>query len=243
MRQAHLRTLATRGIEFRGLQNFKGLEAYEAIDGRGSELLIFSGRVFGPNWVSIGYALEQSGIRYELLHLGRTFFLVNDTQELRKLLGEMKSASRKSSRDEIFVQDIGFMASDVRRKFDSRVLIAPALILGVTVSVSLFQPSDSGIKPEDTEPTIRISCALDLAEVEFEVWLQDQIEKASTEAGQLVIATDLGIVNLEVRQALGSTLLIHGSLTCQDGRSRDLQFRTDSLQGGSLVELGERLDP
>lgn len=242
MRQAHLRTLATRGIEVTNSLRFRGLEVYEALDDKGLRILIFSGGVLGPSWASIGFVLERSGVRHTSLTLGRTHFMAEDTQEIRKLLREVIELSKESVREEVFIDNVGFMVSHLRKKFDARNLIAPAVILGVTVAVSIIQFSQPAAKPVVVEESL-ITCALDLNEMEFQLWLQDLVQNADTKIGQLFLQTDLGAVTLEVKQAIGSTQLLDGSLVCQDGRSQQLKFRTDSLQGGSLVELGERLDP
>lgn len=168
--------------------------------------------------------------------------MAEDTQELRKLLREVLQVSRESVRAEVFIEDVGFMVSDLRKKFDARNLIAPALILGVTVAVSLMQFSQPEAEPEHIEQKV-VTCAIDLTQVDFRLWLQDLVQNTDTKIGQVFLQTDLGEVTLEVIQAIGSTQLLDGSLVCQDGRSQQLKFRTDSLQGGALVELGERLDP
>jgi hypothetical protein len=243
MRQVQLRTLATRGIEVLNSLRIKGLKVFEAVDEQGSKLLIFCGGAIGPNWVSIGFVLEQHGIKHDLLTLGRTYFLAKDSLELRKLLGQIQDASKASARQEVFIQDVGFLASDLQKKFDPRVLIAPALIFGATIALSLLQFSSPKIELADAELEPQITCALDLTAAEFRTWLKEQFSSSESKSGQLVVQTDLGTVSLTVEQTLGSTQLINGNLDCLDGRSQRLQFRTDSQKEGDLVELGERLDP
>lgn len=221
----------------------QGLAVYEAIDGQGSKLLIFCGGALGPNWVSIGFLLEQQGIKYSLVDFGRTYFISPDTQELRWFLSQVLRLTRASVREEVFVKDVGFLISDLPKKFDARALIAPAVIFVATVLIWSLQFSSPAAVVESVEPTISISCALDLTESEFRMWLKNQVENANSKGSELVIQSDLGLVNLQIEQSLGSTQLVNARIECQDGRSQKYQFRTDSQRGGELVELGERLDP
>lgn len=242
MRQTDLRTLATRGIEVIRSLKMRGLEVYEALDGEGSKMLIFRGGVVGPSWVSIGFLLEKCAIQHCILTLGRPYFMASDSRELRQFFGEIVSASKRSFREEVFVPGVGFMFSELRKKFDPRVLIAPALILGVTVVVSIFQVSKPEAELQSVEPPRIVTCALDLNEGEFHLWLRDKLVAADFSSGEITIQTELGTVSVRVAQALGSTQLIHGTLNCEDGRIQKLKFRTDSQSGGGLVELGKELD-
>lgn len=243
MRQAHLRTLATRGIEVLSSLKIQGLEVHEANDSQGLKLVIFCGGLFGPNWASVGFLLEQQGIKYSLLDFGKTYFLSTDSRELRLFLGQVHRLSRASVREEVFIQDVGFLISDLPKKFDFRTLIAPSLILGVALLVWSPQLSRPQPESESSESAILISCALDLEDSEFRDWFNDQIANSMAPGSELVIQSDLGLVTIQVAQSLGSTQLINGRVECQDGRIQSYQFRTDSQKGGDLVELGERLDP
>lgn len=243
MRQAHLRYLATRGIEVLSSPKIQGLAVHEAIDGQGSKLLIFCGGALGPNWVSIGFLLEQQGIKHSLLHLGKTYFLSPDSQELRLFLGQVHRLSRASVREQVFIQDLGFLISGLPKKFDVRTLIAPSLILGVTLLVWSSQLFSPMLEVESVEPTISISCALDLTEAEFRDWFKNQVRNTTAEGSELVIQSDLGLVTIQIEQSLGSTQLINARVECPDERTQSYQFRTDSQKDGDLVELGERLDP
>jgi hypothetical protein len=246
MRQAHLRTLATRGIEISSRLRIRGIEAHQAIDNHGQKLLIFTGGFLGTSWASIGFTLEQHQIRYTITSLGRPYFVCPDTQELRELLVVIPSASRASARAEILIQDVGFVKSELERKFDYRVLIAPLIILVLTLAFGSSQVQRSKVheEPEQEQPLAAMSCALDLEKAEFGSWLTGQLAKRKLDASsQLAIQTDLGEIAIEVEQFLGSTQLIRGTVACEDGRATSLQFRTDSQQPGELIELGEKLDP
>ena len=243
MRQADLRTLATRGIEIQSSPKIQGLEVYEALDGRGLRLLIFCGGALGPNWVSIAYLLEQQGQKYSLLDLGKTFLVSPDTHELRLLLSQVMQLTRASAQEEVFVQDVGFLTSDLPKKFDPRPLIAPAVILIITAMIWFLQFLRPLAQVENIEPTIEINCALDLTESEFQSWFNNKVENGNTEGSELVIQSDLGLLILQIEQSLGSTQLVNARIECQDGRAQDYRFRTDSQRGGDLVELGEKLDP
>ena len=244
MRQANLRTLAARGIEIRRALKLRGIEAYEAIEGRGNKLLVFSGGLLGPSWASVGFMLEQHQVPHAITMLGKPYFVSADTRELRKILSLMPLMSRTSAREEILIQDVGFLQSELEKKFDFRVLIAPLVILLLTLGFGSFQSS----KPEPQQPvgveSAQPSCALDLEGGEFGSWLKLQLfENKLATASQLAIQTELGKLTIEIDQVLGSTQLIDGTLSCDDGRTHSFQFRSDSQQVGDLVELGERLDP
>jgi hypothetical protein len=243
MRQAHLRTLATRGIEVLSHLKIQGLEVHEAIDAQGLRMLIFRGGVLGPNWASVGFLLELQDIKYSLLDLGKTYLLSKDSQQLRLFLSQVHRLSRASSREEVFIQDVGFLISTIPKKFDVRTINTPSLILGVILLVWSLQLSTPEPEVESVEPGISLGCALDLTESEFRDWFNDQLSNSMAQGSELVIQSDLGLVTIQIAQSLGSTQLINARVECQDGKTQSYQFRTDSQKGGDLVELGERLDP
>lgn len=221
----------------------RGLEVHEAIDSQGSKLLIFCGGLLGPNWASVGFLLEQQGIKHSLLNLGKTYFLSTDSRELRLFLGQVHQHSRASIREEVFIQNVGFLSSEIKKKFDVRTLIAPSLFLGAILMFWSIQISSPELEAESVEPSISISCALDFAESEFRDWFSRQIPNSMAHGSELVIQSDLGLATIQIAQSLGSTQLINARVECQDGRTQSYQFRTDSQKGGDLIELGERLDP
>lgn len=194
----------------------------------------------------MGFTLDQHQIRHTITPLGRPYFVCPDTQELRELLVVIPSASRASGRAEILIQDVGFIKSELEKKIDYRTLIAPFIILVLTLAFGATQILSSEVRedPEQEQPLAAISCALDLEKAEFGSWLTGQLAQRKLDASsQLAIQTDLGEIAIEVEQVLGSTQLIRGTVACEDGRATSLQFRTDSEQPGELIELGEKLDP
>jgi hypothetical protein len=242
MRQPHLRTLAAQGIAVRVRLKIRGLDVYEAIRETGDRVLIFSGAVIGPGWPSIHYVLETAKISFSIVDLGKPYFVAADSSQLREVLGSLWLVSKHGVRDEVFVNGEGFLSTELRKRFDARVLIAPIALLVFMVPIGasyLIQPED-----KTTQEAKALTCALDLSDSEFQVWLKEQIVmREQTPAKQLVIQTELGVINLTVEQTLGSTQLISGTLECQDGRSIDLQFRTDAQSGGGFLDLGQELDP
>jgi len=244
MRAAHFRTLAAQSIAVSGKLRVPGLETYEAIANRDTRVLIFSGSLLGPSWASIGRLLEIHELQFSIVQLGRPYLLAKDTPRLRSLLHLARSVSRISHRDEVFIKDEGFLESKLRKKFDLRVLIAPALALIATVALGAnFLREPVPVQDTQLQPTI-ISCALEMTGREFTLWLGEQIStREAVSTNQLVIQTDLGVIELAVDQALGSTLFMRGSFSCDDGRSKHLKFRTDALQRGYIVEIGPGLDP
>jgi hypothetical protein len=248
MKQAHLRTLATQGIDVGRLLKIRGLESYEGIDREGQKIIIFRGAVLGPSWASIGFVLNQQEIQHTIIDLDKPYFVAKDSQSLRLILEQIQAVSRTSSREEVFIQDVGFLVSNLGKRFDARPIIAPAVILFLTLGVAVFGLNEPETEAADTpgqsEPLAPISCALDLEDADFRAWLEHQVSRRSAEAdAQAVIQTDLGTISLELVQKLGSAQLLSGSLDCEDGRTQSLQFRTDGQPGSGLVDLGVRLDP
>ena len=114
------------------------------------------------------------------------------------------------------------------------------LTLGLATSQQL-EP----VALEDPEPEATLlTCALDMVESEFNSWLKTQISgREVSSARTFVIRTDLGEINMEIEQSLGSTQFVTGVFNCEDNRSKRFQFRTDSQPGRALVDLGSSLDP
>jgi hypothetical protein len=242
MRQAHLRTLAARGISVQGALKISGLDAYQATGEAGQATLVFSGAAAGPSWVSIGQILESSDVGFSLVTLSRPYFVVDDSSEVRQLLEGILPVSRQSVREEVFVEGQGFLVSVLPKKFDARLLIAPISVLVGTMAFAFWILGKPAQSPDSA--VIPLACAIDMTQAEFASWLQEQILTTDESvADQLVIRTELGIIDLTIEQTLGSTQLMSGAFSCEDGRSTTLQFRTDSEQAGSFVDLGQGLDP
>jgi hypothetical protein len=244
MRQIQLRTLAAQGITVQQSVRIKGLSAYQAQDDRGRKLIVLSGALLGTSWAAIGNALESQSIEFTIMTLGRPHLLAVDTSQLRSVLEDIELASKRSRSDEVFVKDVGFLVSGLSRKFDVRALIAPALLLLLTLGLATSQQLEP-VALEDPEPEATLlTCALDMVESEFNSWLKTQISgREVSSARTFVIRTDLGEINMEIEQSLGSTQFVTGVFNCEDNRSKRFQFRTDSQPGRALVDLGSSLDP
>lgn len=243
MRQIQLRTLAAHGITLHQSIKIGGLHAHQAQDARGMKLIVVSAKLLGTSWVSIGHILKLHNLDFTIMPLDRPHILAQDSNQLRAVLEVIELASKRSRRDELFITDVGFLVSSLSRTFDRRVLIAPALMLLLTLGLATTHYLEPG-PPEEPQPQAAVlTCALDMEESEFSVWLQNKI--SGREAGftkESLIETGLGDISLKVEQAIGSTQFVTGVFRCEDGRSRRVQFRTDSEPGRGLVDLGSNLD-
>jgi len=244
MRQIQLRTLAAQGITVQKPIKIVGLVAHQAQDECGNRLIVFSGALLGTSWVGVGHILELHNTEFKIIALGRPYFVAPDSNQLRGVLEVVASASKRSRREEVFIKDMGFLVSELRRSFDARALIAPALLLLLTLGLAANQYFDSAPLEEPKPETKNFSCALDMGELDFRAWLKGKISnREASPAKTSEIKTDLGEITLVIEQAIGATQFVTGALSCEDGRSKKFQFRTDSQPGRGLVDLGSSLDP
>lgn len=242
MRFTNSRLLLARGFELGLPLRIRGLVVFQAVDANAARLLLIRGKFFGPSWPSIATVLDQSGIEKRILEIGAHWVIAPDQESVREVLHQASALSKQSHAESVLVPGQGFVPSVLEKKFDTRVFAGPIalLIFSIILAVAL-QPTPTD-KEQAVEQAPSIVCALDLAPQELNAWIAMTISSEG-KSGSVVIQTDRGLLNLEVEQILGSTQSVSGYLECQDGRTRDLQYRLDSSSTGAMVELGEKLNP
>lgn len=242
MRFTNSRLLLARGFELGPQVSIRGLVVFQAVDANAVRLLLIRGKLFGPSWPSIATVLEQSGIEIRILEIGAHWVIAPDQEFVREVLDQVAVLAQKSRAESLLVPGQGFVPSVLEKKFAPRVFAGPIalLIFSIVLAVTL-QPSPKE-KEQAKEKVPSIVCALDLAPLELNAWIAQTISSEG-KSGSVVIQTELGLLNLEVEQILGSTQSVSGYLECQDGRTKALQYRLDSSSTGAMVELGERLNP
>ena len=244
MRQSHERLLAAKGIVIGKAIRCKAVSALTASDSARNSLLIFRGKLSGPSWPTIAFQLDEAGLDYSLVEVGKVWIVSADSPRVRSVLQELPERARDSLRQQVFVSDVGFVNAERNKKFEPRVLIGPVLLLVLGLSVSLVPAATQ----ELIEPTIaespQLACALDLSEADLENWIASKINLTLSSISKDVrVESSLGVLNLQVEQTIGSTQSISGSIQCEDGRTKSLRYRIDASANGNLVKLGQRLDP
>lgn len=217
-----------------------GLRAYITHTQRLGNNLLIQGSLFGPSWPSVCAFLEQKQIQYTLIEAGSVWLAVLDSPQNRQELLELEASAKLSRRTQVLLPGSGFVESGMIKKFETRTLLVPAITtLGIVLFSGLFLGSQSS---PSVDPITKTSCALDLSRNEFNIWLQENLSSSSAKTNQVVLQTELGLINLTVDQSIGSTRSFTGYIQCNDGRSKPLSFRADNSSLGSIVELGEKLD-
>lgn len=244
MRQSHERLLAAKGITLGKPLLIRGFRAYVASNETTNAILLLRGNFWGASWPSIATQLEQSGIDHWLIQAGKTWIVVADSSNTRSLLQDSSIRARQSVREQVLVPEVGFVTTGVRRKLELRSFIGP-VIAAVVVLLLALVPADLPDAANQTQVEApEISCALDLPEGKLREWIASGIDSSSPKgSGELIIQSKLGLLKLEIEQILGSTQSVTGSIKCDDGRSKTLHYRLDASANGSLVDLGQKLNP
>jgi hypothetical protein len=242
MRFTHRRLLLARGFELGLPVRIRGLVVFQAVDANAARILLIRGKLIGPSWPSINSILDQSGIETKILEMAPYWIIAPDQPFVREVLESAATVARQSHTESVLIPGEGFVPSVVEKKFAPRVFAGPValLVLSIVLAVALqLSPED---KQQAVEQEPLIDCALDLAPEELNAWVAKALAGES-KSESVVIQTELGLLNLEVEQTLGSTQSVSGYLECQDGRTKALQYRLDSSSAGAMVELGEKLNP
>lgn len=220
------------------------LRVFEATGPEGKGVFLVRGTLLGPSWPSLAWYFESQGIEFRLLDSGGIWLVLELTGQIKLLLPQVSEISRSSSRQQVYLPKIGFMPSDIKKRLDLRIILAPTLILGITLLIAVLRPIATEVPIDKADQEPEIDCAMDLDSKEFDNWLEQSVfDSLAKVQDQLIQQTDLGLLNLNLESSLGSTRLYAGYLECQDGRSLELNFRADSSATGNLVQLGGKLDP
>lgn len=241
MSQSQVRLFAAMGFLVVGKLSFRCLKAFQAQDPGGSRRLLVQGKVLGPGWPSIALHLESHGTSPKLLEIAGVWLEIEDTDSNRQVLNSFALAYKQSRAQEVLIPGQGFATSGLPKRFDYRVLLAPALVLVVTLAL-VFVPKPGGTEVE-LEPVQEIRCALDLESDELNFWVSSQLLlNKGQEAKQFVMQTELGLLDIKTESLIGSTGFFSGYLQCSDGRSKQLAFRADSEAPETLVWLKQEKD-
>ena len=222
----------------------KALKVFLAEDHAKESFLVVRGKIVGPSWPIIGENLVQAGLDYSITEVGKTWLVVADSPATRAALQETNSRTRQTAREEVLVPEVGFVNSEIKARFEPRSLIGPAAVAVASIALA-FTPAliQRPIDQESTEHA-EIRCAMDLPKKQLTEWIFSSLEKSlQATSNEFALQSKLGFLRLEIRQRIGSTQSVTGSIECEDGRSKLLHYRLDTSASGALVELGQKLDP
>jgi hypothetical protein len=169
--------------------------------------------------------------------------VTGDSASTREVLQSSNASANQCAREQILVPDVGFVNAGIRKRFEPRVVIGPALIAVASLAL-VFVPTVLPESPEKVQlETQEVDCALDLSPAEIEKWIASSMGESALSSGEVLVQSKLGDLSIEIEQTIGSTQSVTGSIRCDDGRSKTLHYRLDASANGSLVELGQKLDP
>lgn len=226
------------GYRVSGRIRIRGLKVFKVEHSSGPGYLLIQGSMFGPNWPSIAWYLESFTLAPKLLEVDGFWLLINDSEANQEILLNLTSAQKTSRVQEVLVPGEGFVISEVPKKIDNRVFLAPVAALILTATIGFLPRQEISETTPETEP--KINCALDLAPDEFNSWLSSSLLlQGQNQTKQQLIQTDLGLLTLEAEGSIGSATFFAALVDCQDGRSRTLSFRADSSALGKIIQLGQ----
>jgi hypothetical protein len=244
MRQIHERVLIARGYYLGKALSVRGLHIYKIHDQLGSEFLLIRGKVLGPSWPTIAKVLDEAQIDYTLIEAGKLWLLAQESERIHRIVAGLNQQAKQSASQEVLVPEVGFVSAGIKKRFETRTLLGPVTI-GL-VSLGLFLVPAVVTQEEPLEQSVRpeISCALDLSADELKDWVANGLEDRETaSSADVLVQSKLGALSLKIQQTLGSTQSVTGKIECDDGRSKQLHYRLDTSANGSLVEIGQKLNP
>lgn len=244
MRQIHERVLIARGYHLGKALSFRGLRVYQTHDHLGTELLLFRGKVFGPSWPAIAKVLDESHIEYSLIEAGKLWMVAPDGERIREIVLGLNQQAKQSASQEVLVPEIGFVSAGVKKRFEPSTLLGPVTIGLVSLSLFFVPGLASDEEPLEQSAQLEISCVLDLSADELKDWVATSLEeREAASLTEVLVKSPLGALSLKIQQTLGSTQSVTGKIECEDGRSKKLHYRLDASENGSLVEIGQKLNP
>lgn len=244
MRQMHARLLVARGYYLGKPISAPRIRIYQAHDQLGSEYLLIRGKTLGPSWPTIAKVFDESQIEYSLIELGSIWIVSADGQKTRQILSGLNKLVKQSASQEVLVPEVGFLSAGIKKRFEPRILAGPVVIGIVSLGLFLVPAVVPEEKPLDQSAQLEISCALDLSAEELKNWVATSLEDRETaSSAEVLVQSTLGALSLKIQQTLGSTQSVTGKVECEDGRSKQLHYRLDASTNGSLVEIGQKLNP
>ena len=244
MRQIHERVLIARGYYLGKALSVQGLRIHQTQDQLGSELLLIRGKVLGPSWPTIAKVLDEAQIDYTLIEAGKLWLLAQDGERIRGIVSGLNQQAKQSASQEVLVPEVGFVSAGIKKRFDTRNLLGPVTIGLVSLGLFLVPAVVPDEEPIEQSAQLEISCALDLSADEIKDWVATSLEDLeAASSAEVLVQSKLGALSLKIQQTLGSTQSVTGKIECDDGRSKQLHYRLDTSANGSLVEIGQKLNP
>jgi hypothetical protein len=244
MRQIHERVLIARGYYLGQALSVRGLRIHQTQDQLGSDFLLIRGKVLGPSWPTIAKVLDEAQIDYTLIEAGKLWLLAQDGERIRGIVSGLNQQAKQSASQEVLVPEVGFVSAGIKKRFDTRNLLGPVTIGLVSLGLFLVPAVVPEEGPLEQSAQLEISCALDLSADELKNWVATNLEDLeAASSAEVLVQSKLGALSLKIQQTLGSTQSVTGKVECEDGRSTQLHYRLDTSANGSLVEIGQTLNP
>jgi len=238
-----VRKLSALGYEYRGEIKVAGFGCLKLADGSGKQLLAVLENPFGLSWPAIHSEFRVLGLEVAVLQIDGTVVLVLEASrkainELEGLAGQIKT---KASR-QLYISGVGFVATEQKQKLNPKSLILPLTALLSTLLMVVIWPKGESL-PLSTENEKSASCALDLSPKGQSSWILEKLNSDSKTGDVLSHSSELGQLELQIVQALGTAISATGTISCSDGRKQAISFRADLSGKGFLIPLGQKLDP
>jgi hypothetical protein len=244
MRQIHERVLIARGYYLGKALSVRGLRIHQTQDQLGSEFLLIRGKVLGPSWPTIAKVLDEAQIDYTLIEAGKLWLLAQDGERIRGIVSGLNQQAKQSASQEVLVPEVGFVSAGMKKRFDTRNLLGPVTIGLFSLGLFFVPAVVPDEQPLEQSAQLEISCALDLSADELKEWVANSLQdRKSASSAEVLVQSALGTLSLKIQQTLGSTQSVTGQVECDDGRLKQLHYRLDASANGSLVEIGQKLNP
>lgn len=238
-----LRKLSALGYEDLGAIRTRGFSCHLLVDGSKNRWLAIEQLPLGLSWAAIHSELSKIGLAPQVLTVDSSILLLVEnspiaTEEIQALFARAANQARR----QLFISGVGFVATEQKSKLEPKVLIFPTLALVATAMLATFLTQDNS--EQETEQILaRPQCVLDLEESEIKKWILDAIDSGDVASDTISHNSELGQIEISIRNTIGSTISANGNISCQDGRQNQLSFRADLSGQGYLVTLSEKLDP
>ena len=244
MRQLHERILVARGYYLGKALSVQGLRIYQAHNQLGSDFLLIRGKALGPSWPTIAKVFDEAQIDYTLIEAGKLWLLAPDGERIREIVSGLNHRAKQSANQEVLVPEVGFVSAGMKKRFEPRHLLGPVTIGLASLGLFLVPAVVPDEELIEQSVQLEISCALDLSADELKDWIVTNLEdREAPSSADVLVQSTLGALSLKIQQTLGSTQSVTGKIECDDGRSKQLHYRLDASANGSLVKIGQELNP
>jgi len=238
-----LRKLSALGYEDLGGIHTRGFGCHLLSDARSTKWLAIEQIPFGLSWVAIHSELSKVGLAPNILPIDSSILLLVENSPLAASeIQGLAARAANQARRQLFISGVGFVATEQRTKLEPKALMFPAIALIATALLTSFWPQDqSEQKAEPVVPTLL--CVLDMEESEIRSWILSAIDSGEVVSDTISHTSEQGQIEIIIRSTIGSAISASGTISCQDGRQKQLSFRADLSGEGYLVTLGEKLNP